>query len=138
MAWSQIGILALATAFADDLDRAEPYRGEIKGLVDVLTASQTTVSAACSSALDEVETTDSQLKELGGQLEEGGVAPQALQGEQNEVGVARDVMASDLQSAVSACRPDAERACASAPSSRVAQYCEALDRDIEREPAAKR
>ncbi len=124
--------------FADDLDRAEPYRTEVNGAIDVLTASQAAPSQSCLSAIDEMHTTDQQLKELTGNLDEGGEAPQAMQGQQNEVAVAHDVLASDLQLAAEACRPDAERACASAHAAATARTCEAYEGDLANKRPARR
>ena len=123
--------------WADDLDRAASYRDEVNDFIDVLSISGVPPSQACVTALDEMHTTDSQLKQLTGQLEEGGEAPQAMEGQQGEVGIARDVLASDLQTAARSCRPDAERACASAAGTKLLKSCETARRAIEAERPAR-
>ena len=124
-------------AWSDDLDRAAPYRDEINGFIDVLSISGVAPSQACVSALDEMHTTDHQLKELTGQVEEGGEAPQAMEGERNEVGIARDVLASDLQSAAGSCRLDTERVCVSASGAKLLKACDAARHAIAAEPPAR-
>jgi hypothetical protein len=124
-------------AWSDDLDRAAPYRDEINDFIDVLSMSGVPPSQACVSALDEMHTTDGQLKQLTGQLEQGGEAAQSMVGQQSEVGIARDVLASDLQLAAEGCRPDAERACASAAAAKLLKACEVARRAIEGERPAR-
>ncbi len=111
-------------ARADDLDRAQGDRRLVNNEIDILSRAQALPSQSCVAALDEMHTTDEQLKQLNDQVSQGGEASQALQSEQSEASVARDVLATDLQSAASACRPDAIRVCASAASSAVAKLCE--------------
>ena len=112
---------------ADDLSEAAPTQHEVDAILDVLRVSSRAPSSACLSALDEMHATDHQLKELTGQLDDGGEAPQAMQSEANEVGVARDVMASDLDTTVADCRHDANVACAAATSA-MRKPCDALAR----------
>ena len=124
------GCFATSGASADDLDRAKPYRAEINGAIDILVASKVNPSQSCVSALDEMHTTDGQLKDLSSNLDEGTPSSQEQQSQQSEVGIARDVLATDLQSAVSACRPDAVEVCASATTTTVARLCEVFRRDM--------
>ncbi len=128
----------IAPALADDLDRAEPYRTTINGAIDVLAASNAAPSQSCVSAIDEMHVTDGQLKDLTGRLDEGGEAPQAAGGQQSEIDVARDVLASDLQSAAAACTPDTERVCANVETASVAKLCTTFEKDIASERSAKR
>ena len=119
--------MALSVAArADDLDRAGPYRAAVSAAIGVLASARVSPSTACLGALNEMHTTDGQLKELTGQAEVGG-SPAVISSQKNEIGVARDVLASDLQDAATACRPDAAQACTSAPSS-LAKQCAALQR----------
>ncbi len=124
-----LGLLLAALgpgALADDLDRAGPYRTAVNADIDVLAAAKAQPSSACLAALDEMHTTDRQLKELTGQAEEGG-SPAVIASQKNEIGVARDVMASDLQEAATACRPDAEQTCGRGVSA-IEKQCAALKR----------
>ena len=116
---------------ADDLDRAQPIRDQINHVIDVLAASSAAPSTACVSALDEMHTTDGQLKQLtDGDQGDGGGPSADRQNQQNEVGIARDVLATDLHDAISTCRPDAVRACATATTASQAKLCEILRHDI--------
>ena len=128
----------VAPALADDLDRAEPYRTTINGAIDVLAASNAAPSQSCVSAIDEMHVTDGQLKDLTGRIDEGGEAPQAATGQQSEIDVARDVLASDLQTAANACTPDTERVCANVESASVAKLCTVFAKDIASERSVKR
>ncbi len=101
---------------ADDLERAAPSQNEVNAIIDVLNAAKAGISPPCFAAIDEMHTTEHQLNELDGNLEEGGEAPQALASQANEVGVARDVLANDIDTAASTCRPEAERTCAASDS----------------------
>ena len=115
----------ISSSHADDLSQAAPRQHEVDAILDVLRSTSMTPSNACISALDEMHATDHQLKELTGQLDDNGEAPQAMQSEANEVGVARDVMASDLDMAATSCRHDADAACAAATSA-MGKPCDAL------------
>jgi hypothetical protein len=108
-------------AWGDDLDRAAAYRNQVNAAIDVLVATKATPSSACLSALDDMHTTERQLKELTGQAGEGG-SPAVIASQSSEIGIARDVLASDLQQAAGACRADAVRVC-SADSGRGAAQC---------------
>ena len=134
---SMVLVFGSGPASSDELDRATPYRDEINGFIDVLSISGVPPSQACVSALDEMHTTDRQLKELTGQVDEGGEAPQAMEGERNEVGIARDVLASDLQSAAGSCKLDTEHVCVTANGAQLLKACDAARHAIEAEPPAR-
>jgi hypothetical protein len=134
-----VGVMACFASLsrADDLERAQLYRPEVNGEIDVLVAAKATTSPRCVSALNDMHTTDEQLKALGDQAGNEDTDSAASASDQGNIAVARDVLASDMQVAADACRPEAELACANANTASLAKVCETLRRAIQKAPSPR-
>ena len=82
-----------------------------------------------STALQDMHTAEQQLVDLTGESTNAPSGSALAENEQGEVAVARDVFASDIDTAATACRSDAAQACAGSAA--------AEGGEIPRDPVAK-
>lgn len=118
----------VAAGHADDLGNAAPLQREVNAEIDVIKTAGETPSSECLSALQEMHTAEQQLLALTGDPSNAPSGSALAENEQGEVSVGRDVLASDLDGAASACHSDAARACKGSLAGKIAMSCTALSR----------
>ena len=112
-----------APARADDLSGAGAQQRQVNAEIDAIKTGALTPSNACLAALQEMHTTEQQLVDLSGSATNAPSGSALAENEQGEAAVARDVFASDLDTASTACRGDATRACAGPAAVKAAKSC---------------
>ena len=110
-------------SFADDLSSAAPLQRLVNAEIDAIKTTGETPSNDCVSALQEMHTAEQQLLDLTGNPSNAPGGSALAENEQGEVAVGRDVLASDLDTAANACRPDASRACHGPNAVKVSRSC---------------
>ena len=114
-------------ARADDLTNAAPLQRQVNAEIDAIKISGAAPSDGCVSALQDMHTAEQELLGLTGDPSNAPSGSALAENEQGEVAVGRDVLASALDTAASACRSDSARACTGA-SGRIVKACAALAR----------
>ena len=115
-----------APSVADDARRATALQRQVASIMDVLRVSHADPTTACANALDEMNTTDEQLRQLSGAMQYDNETTPVLEHNSSEMGVGRDVLISDMEATVSTCRPQASTICNASPSAAVAGSCAKL------------
>ena len=122
-----IALIALSAlggvAYADDLSNAVALQRQVNAEIDAIKTTAEPPSNACVSALQEMHTAEQQLLDLTGDPSNAPSGSALAENEQGEVAVGRDVLASDLDAAASACRPDAARACSGSSAAKISKSC---------------
>ena len=120
------GATGVAQTVADDARRAAKLQPRVASIMEVLRASHADPSTACANALDDMNTTDQQLRQLSGAMQYDNETSPVLEHNSSEMGVGRDVLISDMEATVSICGPEAHAICAAPSSSSVAGSCAKL------------
>lgn len=84
---------------------------QVNSIISVLQRSGSTPSNACVGALQEMHTTETQLKQLGGDVSELDGSSAVSDSDKAEIEIARDVFSTNIDTARTDCLPDAERTC---------------------------
>ncbi len=108
---------------ADDLSHKAPVGREVAAIMDVLRVANADPSTACSSALDDMHTTDNQMRTLAGQMTDDNETEPVVQHQSGEFYIARDILASDLDTVAATCGPQARAACEAPASTTLAASC---------------
>lgn len=123
-----LGAAAASQARADDLTGAAAQQRQVNAEIDAIKTGGLAPSSACLTALQDMHTAEQQLVDLTGSSSNAPSGSALAENEQGEVGVARDVLASDLDGAASACRTDAVQSCAGPAAVKAAKSCGMLSR----------
>ena len=115
--------MSVNSVFADDLSAAGPLQRQVNAEIDVIKATGEAPSSSCVSALQEMHTAEQQLLDLTGNPSNAPGGSALAENEQGEVAVGRDVLASNLDTAAHACRPDASRACDGSSAEKGSKSC---------------
>ena len=122
--WGSLAPLARA----DDLTGAGAQQRLVNAEIDAIKTGGQAPSSACLTSLQDMHTAEQQLVDLTGSSANAPSGSALAENEQGEVAVARDVLASDLDGAASACRTDAAQACAGPAAVKAAKSCGMLSR----------
>jgi hypothetical protein len=117
-------------ARADDLTGAGAQQRLVNAEIDAIRTGGLTPSNGCLTSLQEMHTAEQQLVDLSGTSTNAPSGSALAENEQGEVGVARDVLASDLDEAAGACRTDARQACAGPAAAKAAKSCLMVSRAV--------
>ena len=117
------GSSGAAPTVAEDARRATILQRQVASIMEVLRVSHSDPTTACANALDEMSTTDQQLRQLSGAMQYDNETAPVLEHNSGEMGVGRDVLISDMEATVSTCRPQADTICAGSPSGAAAKSC---------------
>ncbi len=115
-----------APSVTEDARRAAVLERQVASIMEVLRVAHADPNTACANALDEMNTTDEQLRQLSGAMQYDNETAPVLEHNSAEMGVGRDVLISDMEATVSTCRPQADIVCTGSPSAALAASCAKL------------
>lgn len=121
-------LLALVTAcglaaHADDVTNPAVQQRQVNAEIDAIKTGGQVPSNACLGALQDMHTAEQQIVDLTGSSSNAPSGSALAENEQGEAAIARDVFASDLDTAATACRSDAAQACAGSAAVKAAKSC---------------
>ena len=85
-----------------------------------------------------MHTTDQQLQQLVGSIQNNNETEPVVQHQSGEISVARDVLATDIVDMLASCRPEAEQACATRSGPSRAASCAKLGASAGPGPSGRR
>ena len=115
-------------ARADEAGSEGAQQRQVNAEIDAIKTGGQPLSNACLTALQDMHTAEQQLVDLTGSASNAPSGSALAENEQGETAVARDVFASDLDTAAGACRTDAVQACAGPAAVKAAKSCGIVSR----------